>query len=132
VRFAALGFIALLATGCSYRGASSGSGSATSATALTIAISAGKQDRVTQVWTLRCPDQGTLPNPRRACERLEALDDPFAPVPKDVACTEVYGGPEIAVVRGRFRGQQVSAEFTRTNGCEIARWNKVRFLLRTS
>jgi hypothetical protein len=97
-------------------------------TALTIEVSAGKSDRPTKVWTLTCPDRGTLPQPRRACERLSALDKPFAPTPKSAACTLVYGGPEVADVRGRFRGRKVSAHFSRTNGCEIARWNRVRFL----
>jgi Subtilisin inhibitor-like len=99
-----------------------------SSTALTIAISADKSDRLTKVWTLTCPAGGTLPRARRACERLAAIESPFAPVPKGAACTLVYGGPQIAEVRGRFRGRRVSAHFSRTNGCEIARWNRVRFL----
>jgi len=80
-------------------------------------------------WTLRCgqPD-GTLPAPGRACKRLAALKEPFAPVPMQVACTEIYGGPQVAEVRGTFRSHMVRARFTRTNGCEIARWNRVRFL----
>ena len=47
---------------------------------------------------------------------------------KSVACTEIYGGPEIADVQGTFRGKPVNTRFLRTNGCEIARWNRVRFL----
>ena len=38
-------------------------------------------------------------------------------------CTEIYGGPQTATVTGTFRGEPVSAEFSRTNGCEIARWD---------
>ena len=49
-------------------------------------------------------------------------------MPKDVACTEIYGGPQEADVRGTFRGRPVDAHFSRTNGCEIERWDTVQFL----
>jgi Subtilisin inhibitor-like len=132
VKVAVLALAALVVTGCMGR-STAGTGNAgpapvVSSTALTIAISADKSDRLTKVWTLTCPAGGTLPRARRACERLAAIESPFAPVPKGAACTLVYGGPQIAEVRGRFRGRRVSAHFSRTNGCEIARWNRVRFL----
>lgn len=132
MKVAPLALAALAVTGCMGQG-TSGIGTVTQvpsarSTALTIEISAGKSDRPTKVWTLTCPDRGTLPQPRRACERLAALEKPFAPTPKSAACTLIYGGPEVATVRGRFRGRTVSARFSRTNGCEIARWNRVRFL----
>lgn len=82
-------------------------------------------------WTLRCgPPGGTLPGVADACRRLGALRAPFAPVPKDAMCTQQYGGPAVARVTGRFRGRPVAADLNRRNGCEIARWNAVRFLLR--
>ncbi len=56
------------------------------------------------------------------------MDDPFAPVPKDASCTQVYGGPQEADVRGVYRGRPVKAHFDRGNGCEIERWDKVGFL----
>lgn len=83
-------------------------------------------------WTLRCgPAGGTLPQPERACRRLLALRRPFAPVPPSTACTQIYGGPQTARVRGRLRGKRVSASFSRTDGCQISRWDRVRFLFRT-
>ena len=109
-------------------GRSDSSGGSTSATSLEISISLTGKDGPTKLWTLNCPAGGTLPNAARACTLLEQLDEPFAPVPKDFACTEIYGGPEVAEVRGTFRGEPVDATFSRTNGCEIARWNRVRFL----
>ena len=129
MKVAVLALAALAVTGCMGRSSSSG-GDAPSAspTALTINISASKQDRLTKVWTLTCPDRGTLPQASRACTRLDVLKEPFAPVPRNASCTLVYGGPEVAEVRGRFRGRQVHARFSRTDGCEIARWNRVRFL----
>jgi hypothetical protein len=62
---------------------------------------------------------------------LAQIDDPFAPVPKDTACTQVYGGPQEADVTGTYRGRPVNAHFDRGNGCEIARWDKVAFLFPT-
>ena len=53
----------------------------------------------------------------------------FEPTPGDVACTQQYGGPEIATVKGTFKGEQVDATFSRQNGCEIARWEDVKPLL---
>ncbi len=109
----------------------SGGGSA-GRTSLEISISPGGKEAPTKLWTLRCPNGGTLPQPASACTHLDRLADPFAPVPKDVACTEVFGGPQIADVQGTFRGEPVDARFTRTDGCEIARWNRVRFLFPSS
>jgi hypothetical protein len=44
-------------------------------------------------WRLQCgPADGTLPSRGAACARLNRLAAPFAPVPKDAACTEQYGG----------------------------------------
>jgi hypothetical protein len=80
-------------------------------------------------YTLRCnPGGGTLPRRAAACRRLAQLKAPFAGVPKNVACTEIYGGPQKAVVVGRFRGRLVRATFNRRDGCEIDRWNRVAFL----
>ena len=110
------------------RAASSGKATKVSTTSLEISISAGGKDGPTKLWTLSCPRGGTLPQPTRACSRLDAVDKPFAPVPKNVACTEVYGGPQVADVSGRFHGRPVNAHFTRTDGCQINRWNKFRFL----
>lgn len=82
-----------------------------------------------RTYTLRCnPVGGTLPRRAEACTRLARMTRPFARTPKGMACTEVYGGPEEALVWGRLRGYSVRASFSRRNGCEIARWNRVRFL----
>ena len=126
MRLAVLGFVLLLATGCMSR-STSGGDEGSESTSLEISVTPGGE-APTKVWTLRCPEGGTLPDAAEACSKLESLDDPFAPVPKDVACTQVYGGPQEADVRGVFRGRPVEAHFDRGNGCEIARWDKVGFL----
>jgi Subtilisin inhibitor-like len=82
-----------------------------------------------RAYTLRCnPVGGTMPNRAQACARLARLTRPFAPVPKGMACTAIYGGPQQALVTGRLRGYPVRASFNRGNGCEIARWNRLRFI----
>jgi hypothetical protein len=84
----------------------------------------------TRTVTLECdPAGGTHPDPAAACAALAALEHPFAPTPKDRACTELYGGPQTATVEGRLDGGPVSTSFARTNGCEIERWSRHGFLL---
>jgi hypothetical protein len=101
-------------------------------TSLHISVS-NTGDLMAKKYTLRCnPAGGTLPQPASACRRLARLKAPFAPTPKNVACTEIYGGPQVALVRGRFRGRAIEAPFSRRNGCEIARWNRVSFLFATT
>ena len=82
-----------------------------------------------QTYTLRCaPAAGTLPKRAAACARLARMTRPFAPTPKNVVCTQLYGGPAEALVTGRLRGYSVNARFGRQDGCEVARWNRVAFL----
>jgi hypothetical protein len=119
---------ALAATGCMGRGTSSGNDTALAQTNLEISVTPAGEGP-TKLWTLRCtPPGGTLPHAEDACTRLARLDDPFAPVPNDVACTAIYGGPQTAEVHGTFREKQVDTTFNRGDGCEIARWDAVRFL----
>jgi hypothetical protein len=72
--------------------------------------------------TLRCPSK----NPD--CAALARLPRALVPIPSDAVCTEVYGGPQRALVRGTFRGRRVWTRFARRDGCEIARWNRHAFL----
>lgn len=103
---------------------------ATAVTALTITVWPGGMDGPSERWTLRCgPAGGTHPARVAACRKLNSLSAPFRPVPKDALCTQVYGGPAVARVVGRFRGNRVWAEFRRRDGCEIGRWQRLRPLL---
>ncbi|HEY6694331.1 MAG TPA: SSI family serine proteinase inhibitor [Solirubrobacteraceae bacterium] len=66
----------------------------------------------------------------QACAALDAMKaDTFEATPSDVACTQQYGGPETATVKGTLRGKTIDASFSRTNGCEISRWNAAKDLL---
>jgi hypothetical protein len=78
-----------------------------------------------QVWTLTCVGfvEGSHPQAQQACEHLQQLTDPFAPVPADAMCTEQYGGPQTAHVIGRWGGAEVDLELSRVDGCRIAQWD---------
>lgn len=126
-----------LVTGCGSMGAGGvvtaeptpGSDVTAGGTELTIVVrdAPGKGERT---YTLECdPAGGDHPDPEAACQSLRVLKDPFTPVPPDAMCTEIYGGPQTATVTGTFRGEPVNAEFSRTNGCEIARWDSHAALL---
>ncbi len=85
-------------------------------------------------WTLICdPPGGDHPFAERACELLAQLAgqevDPFTPPRKGRACTDLYGGPDVATVSGVWRGRQVQASFSRVDGCEISRWDALGPLL---
>ena len=116
--------VALLAAGCGSESSEAG-GPSTSLT-ITARWAPGAKPIVR---TLRCdPVGGTLKNRGAACRRLAALAHPFAETPADTACTEIYGGPENAIVKGTFDGAAVSTSFARRNGCEIDRWHRHQFL----
>jgi hypothetical protein len=98
-------------------------------TDLTIVITDGSGS--TKTWRLTCnPAGGTHPDPQAACRALE--DNGAAalpPVPKDKACTQIYGGPETATVTGTWKGQRVTSKFARNDGCQISRWKLMAGLL---
>jgi hypothetical protein len=120
---AALGSLALFASTAS---------AATGPTRLGIAVwPEGRQATETHRYTLSCaPARGTVPHPVRACTLLGRLGAAaFAPTPRGTACTEIYGGPDQAHVVGRVGGRRVDAHLRLSNGCEIARWNRVRLVV---
>ena len=85
-----------------------------------------------RVFTLRCGARstGTVPLPTAACTRLQKLGaNAFRPTPPVTACTEIYGGPSTARVTGTYLGRQLWVRLRLDNGCEIARWQRVAFLL---
>lgn len=134
MRIVALVAATAVAAGCASGQAASDSDSETvvkpkAGTALQISTWRRGTAGPVRLWTLRCPAGGTLPDAARACSRLAALGaKAFKPVPRNVACTEIYGGPQVAEVRGTFNGRRINARFTRVDGCQIDRWNRHRFL----
>jgi len=106
---------------------SSGGGSDSAATDLTITVWPQGEGGPSEEWTLRCdPVGGTLPNADEACGKLGA--EMLEPLPPDTICTQIYGGPQTARVKGTFDGNEVDARFGRSNGCEIHRWDVASFL----
>jgi hypothetical protein len=75
-------------------------------------------------WSLTCdPPGGTHPDPAGACQALAGARSPFAETPRQQACTEIYGGDQLAEIAGTWRGEPVQASYSRANGCEIGRWD---------
>lgn len=110
----------------------SGSVSASAAgRSVTVTVDDGNGNQ--QTWELTCSADGVVagdhPDAQNACTAVAAAKDPWAPVPKDVVCTMIYGGPQTATVKGTWDGVEVDAAFNRTDGCEIARWDRIAPLL---
>jgi hypothetical protein len=82
-------------------------------------------------YTLACDGVagGDHPAAQEACDHLRAMTDPFAPLPADAMCTQVYDGPQTAHVTGRWRGEPVDLEVGRNNGCRTAQWDGLGPLL---
>ncbi len=77
-----------------------------------MAVSAGPGQPQTS-WTLTCdPPGGTHPDPEGACRAIAAARHPFEPVPADMHCTQVYGGPETAVISGTWQGRPIEASLS--------------------
>lgn len=73
----------------------------------------------------------TLPDPAAALAAVQRFgEDIFFPRPgPPKMCTQQYGGPQVAVVTGWFLARKVHSRFSRTDGCEIARWRAMAPLL---
>lgn len=75
---------------------------------------------------VRCDGEGDPPG-CAALESVSAAD--LGPVAPGSACTQIYGGPDVVRIEGMLRGEPVAARLVRTDGCEIARFERVRPLL---
>ncbi len=125
----------VLAAGCGtddggdMSGEPSGPATRAGTTELIIVVRSGRGSEERRFSLVCDPAGGDHPDPEAACRLLDELDDPFAPVPPDTMCTEIYGGPQTATVTGTLRGEPVDAELDRTNGCEISRWDQHAVIL---
>ncbi len=67
---------------------------------------------------------GTHPNKKAICAAIAKQGIRlFAPVPAGSMCSQIYGGPETAKIIGTVKGRKINATFSRTDGCQIARWS---------
>ena len=106
-------------------GCSGGSGSAASTTGATeLTVTRSDDSGSGPGVDLDCAGAGAA-----VCERVVALLPELRPAPDEI-CTQVYGGPERIEVRGTVEGVPVRVEVTRTNGCEIDRYDKLEAALR--
>ncbi|MGW8375182.1 SSI family serine proteinase inhibitor [Streptomyces sp. ODS28] len=85
-------------------------------------------------FVLEChPTGGNHPEAKGACDGLDEVTtwgkDTFAPVSPDADCPMIYGGPATAHVEGTWRGRPVNADYDRSNGCEMERWDRAVPLL---
>ncbi len=125
--FLAAAAMLLALAGCgSQHTAGTGSPSPTQPSAsLTVSVRPNAHASVQQ-WTLTCgPAGGTLMNPAAACAALTRVADPFAPVKRDVMCSMIYSGPQTATIEGTWQGKPVHATYSRVDGCQTARWDKI-------
>ncbi|MFJ8536694.1 SSI family serine proteinase inhibitor [Streptomyces sp. NPDC093591] len=87
-----------------------------------------------RTYELSChPAGGDHPDARGACAALDRGTrwgrDVFAPPSQDGFCTMQYGGPATAHVTGTWAGRPVDARYDRSDGCQIARWDRLVPLL---
>ena len=82
-----------------------------------------------EVRRIRCARMGSAATESR-CRRLGRLvPEGLDPVPARTACAQIYAGPATARVSGELRGVAVSASFSLTDACEVARWKRNAALL---
>jgi hypothetical protein len=92
---------------------------------LTVVVRPRGPDGPVRKRHIRCERLGS-----KGCRNLAGLTaDQLKPVPAGTACTQIYGGPATARVRGRLAGAEVDARFDRRDGCQIERWDRNRVLL---
>ena len=126
----------VLLTGCASASSAgngpgaSGPGSSTGGTSLTVRVEPGYGEDA-KTWTLTCdPPAGTHPQASAACAQLAAIKgDPFAETPKNTGCTMLYGGDQKAQITGTYQGRHVDTKVTRTDGCQVARWERLSAVL---
>jgi hypothetical protein len=72
----------------------------------------------------------SAPSDSQACGAAAGVSSAdLEKTPGDTACTQIFGGPEEATIKGEIRGNPVDATFKRSDGCEISRWDRVKALL---
>jgi hypothetical protein len=61
---------------------------------------------------------------RELCAEIARLLPALQPDP-DVACTEIYGGPETITITGTIGGVPIDTTVGRTDGCAIDRYDRL-------
>lgn len=50
--------------------------------------------------------------------------------PPRTPCSQLYGGPQTATLRGQVDGRRIDVALNRSDGCQIARWRLAQPLLK--
>jgi hypothetical protein len=103
---------------------------------LTVVFDDGSGRKTTGTLTCRGADRraaGALDgraSPAELCAQARGNAELLTSRPdKRRACTQIYGGPETALVTGTIDGDKVNRRFSRTNGCELADYTRAAGLL---
>lgn len=128
---AALTAIAGPALACPPPGDDGKAGDAAAPTSKLTVLYLEDEDATEEEYALECGPRGRAggnhPQAADACEAVNQAvrgpKNPWEPISKDAICTQIHGGPQTARVTGTWEGREVDAEFDRTNGCEISRWD---------
>lgn len=121
IRRAVLGLVAVLPAACSAGGADTVAAGPRTDLRIEIVRDVGAEP---ERLTLTCePTGGDHPVAAQACADLGQAQEPFAALPSDRMCTEIFGGPQTATVTGTHRGEPVRTELSRSDGCRIAQWD---------
>jgi hypothetical protein len=114
-----------------------GSGSAAAADTVRLTVTFAREPGARQVAHLRCTASGARADgflravgTRRACATARRLRSFLASRPaSNRTCTEIFGGPERALVAGTIGARRVRRSFSRTDGCKTADWRHAQPLL---
>ncbi|MFL5820495.1 MAG: hypothetical protein ACJ76S_07425 [Solirubrobacteraceae bacterium] len=64
------------------------------------------------------------------CRRARLLRSFLASIPDPRRlCSQIYGGPDRALIAGTIGGIRIGRHFARTDGCKTSDWNRARLLL---
>jgi hypothetical protein len=114
------GLLLLAGCGSDEDGEDSPAASSAPTTQLTVTVWPEGRDGPVRERRVECPGAAV-------CRGLTARL--LTPVPRNKACTAIYGGPSVARVSGTVRGEPVDELFGLEDGCQIARWERNRALL---
>ncbi|MEA2380441.1 MAG: hypothetical protein QOH72_412 [Solirubrobacteraceae bacterium] len=102
-----------------------------------LTVTFAREPGVRQVAHLRCSASGARADgflrdvgARRACATARRLAGFLAGKPDpNRACTQIFGGPERALVSGAIGTRRIRRAFSRTDGCKTADWRRAMPLL---
>ncbi|WP_103503063.1 MULTISPECIES: SSI family serine proteinase inhibitor [Streptomyces] len=98
---------------------------------LSISVSETGDPADAKTYNLTCgPAGGDHSNASAACDELTtAGEGVFSPVSRSAVCTQMHGGDATAHITGVWAGAPVDATFSRSNGCEMHRWDQLGTVL---